>query len=279
MRRQLLLTGILLALSSTAHAQESVLLRVGGQVGQTNHYQTVMNMFVSGGPMAAMGGDTSQPMTRMTMNTTRTLESVTGDTLTFNETVDSAKMESPAMPQMAAMMGGVANRMRGQVTTTKMDGRARIFSAEVQRANGGDAGANGAGGGAGRGRGMGGMGGGNNQRPMFLLPEQPVRIGQTWQDSVIIPGQGMEGPSNLLATYKLDRVDTRGGTRIAVVTMDGTMATSAAAGPQRWSVRGQFQIDLTAGRLAAFDMTMTGTANMQGQEVPVRMVLSQNLQS
>lgn len=273
MRRQLLLIGSLMVLSTAARAQESILLRVGGQVGQTNHYQTVMNMFMMGGPMA---GDTSQPMTRMTMNTTRTLESVTGDTLTFNETVDSAKMESPAMPQMAAMMGGVAGRLRGQVTTTKMDGRARIFSTEVQRANGGDAAA----GGAGRG-GRGGMmgGGGNNQRPMFLLPERPVRVGETWQDSVIIPGAGMEGPSNFLATYKLERVDTRGGTRIAVVSMDGTMATSAASGPQRWSVRGQFQIDLTAGRLAAFDMTMTGTANMQGQEVPVRMVLSQNLAS
>ena len=269
MRRHLMLATSLLALTTAAAAQESVLLRVGGQVGQTNRYQTVANTWIQGGPMAGMG-DTSQPMMRLTTITTRTLTAVEGDTLVFTETVDDARSESPAMPQMGAMMGNAANMMRGQVTTTKMDGRARMFSIESSNPNmqGGQGGGPG-------GRGM--MGGMRNQRARYVLPERPIRIGETWSDSTIIPGNGTDGPSSLLASFKLDRVDTRGGTRIAVITVDGNMATSSARGPQRMSVTGQFQLDMTAGRLASLDMTMSGTSNMQGQEVPVRMQLTQQL--
>ena len=274
MRRHLLLTASLLALTTAATAQESVLLRVGGQVGQTNRYQTVMNTWVQGGPMASMGGDTSQPMMRITTTTTRTLTAVEGDTLVFTETIDDARSESPAMPQMGAMMGNVANMMRGQVTTTKMDGRARMFSIESSNPNMQGGGPGGPGGPGGRGGMMGGM---RNQRAMYVLPERAIRIGETWSDSTVIPGNGNDGPSSLLATFKLDRVDARGGTRIAVITMDGNMATSSARGPQRMSVTGQFQLDLSAGRLASLDMQMNGTSNMQGQVVPVRMQVTQTL--
>jgi len=281
MRRSLAVASTLLAVATIATAQESVLLRVGGSPGSSNRYQSVMDMFVLGGPMTQMGGDTSQPFMRVTVNQTRALSTVTGDTLTFTETVDSARSESPAMPQMGAMMGGAANAMRGRVTTTKMDNRARIFGIEITNANAPGAGAGGSGGpggpGGGRGRGgpMGGMGG--SQRVLYMLPERAVRVGETWTDSSSTPAAGTEGATNFLATFKLERVDSRGSARVAVISLDGNMATTTPQGPTRYSVTGQFQMDLTNHRLASFNMIMSGTSQMQGQEVPVRIVLTQNL--
>lgn len=274
MRRQMILASSLLALATAARAQDAVLLRVGGTVGQNNRYQTVMDMFVQGGPMAQMGGDTSQPMMRMTTVTTRTLTAANGDTLTFTETIDSARTESPGMPQMAAMMANTGAMLRGQVTTTRMDGRARVFGMESNNPN-----MPGMGGGGPGGRGAGGMGNmGRNQRAMYMLPERPVRVGESWTDSMVTQGVGNEGPTNFLATFRLERVDTRPNARVAVVSMNGTLATSGPRGPQQLSVTGEFQLDLTNTRLVAVTMTSSGTAPMgPSGDVPIRMVLTQLL--
>ena len=131
MRRTLLLSSLLLAGAATTQAQEPILLRISGTPGQTNRYQSVVETFMSASAMApqmaGMVTDTTLPFSRMTMFTSRTLLGTAGDTLSFQEIVDSAKSESPAVPMMGAMMGGAATAMRGQTTTTKMDGRGRIF--------------------------------------------------------------------------------------------------------------------------------------------------------
>ncbi|MFI5208166.1 MAG: hypothetical protein ACHQX4_09125 [Gemmatimonadales bacterium] len=186
----------LLALAATAaRAQESVLLRISGQPGQANHYQTVMETFMRGGQMAAMmNPDTNVPFSRMNMFSTRTLTGTSGDTLNFQEVVDSATMEMPAIPQMAPMMAGAAMQLRGRTTVTKMDNRGRVFSTEVQGGMAGMGGGPGMGGGGpggpgGRGGRGGMMGGGRNNGPTpFILPAQAVRPGDTWSDSTTTPG-------------------------------------------------------------------------------------------
>jgi len=278
MRRSAVIVSLLLAAASAANAQDAITLRINGQAGQSNHYRGVMETYMRpGGQMASMmSSDTTLPFMRMTMLMTRTLNDVTGDTLTFVEVIDSAAMETPAAPQMSGMMGAMAGQMRGQTTTQKVNRLGRVYSSEVTGGMTAMAGMGGPGGRGGRG-GPGGMAG-RSERPIFFFPERAVRVGETWSDTATTPGSSPgESPTVSESTFRLVRVDQRGGTRIAVVSVNGTQATAGPQGPQNYSVSGEFQLDLTANRLASVTMTMTGT--MQGREgpTPVRMVVSQNL--
>jgi len=276
MRRTLYAVSLLALAATAAGAQEPVLLRIGGQPGRANRYQTVMETFMRGGPMAAMmNPDTNVPFSRMTMQSTRTLTAVTGDTLNFSEVIDSAAMEMPAMPQMAAMMGGVAGMMKGRTTVTRMDNRGRIFSTEVT--GGAMAGMGGGPGGPGGRGGRGGMmGGGNNNRPApFILPAQPVRPGESWTDSTSFGGNGTDPAVSVRGTFKLERVEQLGGSRVAVVSWNGTMTTTGPMGAQVMNVLGEIHIDLGAQRLASMDMHMSGTVQTPQGEVPMRMHMTQ----
>ncbi len=284
MRLRALVGTLILAAATTAQAQESILLRLGGRQGDVNRYRTVMETYVRGGPMASMmGGDTTQPMTRVTTQSTRTLTAIIGDTLVFTEVIDSAGMESPAMPQMAQMAGSMIAQMRGQQTVQKMDRRARTFSTEVTggmssmmgQPGGGGPGRGGRGGRGGPGGPGGGMGGQNDQRAVFLLPERAVRVGESWTDSLVTTEGG--NTTSMLWTYRLVRVDSRGGARVAVLDVNGTMAQQTPQGPMNMSLTGQLMVDVTNGRLASFTMTMTGTVNSQMGEMPMKIQLMQSL--
>ena len=74
MRRTLYAASLLTLAATLASAQEPVLLRISGQPGQANHYQTQMETFIRGGPMAGMWSPhTNLPFSRMTMLSTRTM--------------------------------------------------------------------------------------------------------------------------------------------------------------------------------------------------------------
>ena len=145
---------------------------------------------------------------------------------------------------------------------------------------GGPGGPGGPGGGPGRGpRGM--MGGGNNRGPSpFILPPQPVRPGDTWTDSMTTGGgDNADQPTmSVQGTFKLDRVDNRGGSRIAVITWSGTMTTSTPRGPQVMNVIGEIAIDLTGHRLSSMDMNMSGTMQSPQGSIPMRVHMTQAVQ-
>jgi hypothetical protein len=271
MRRSTVLASVLLAVSSAACAQETVLLRLGGQVGQSSRYRSVMATFMRSPQMAAMmSSDTTLPFMRMTMSMTRVLNARAGDTLTFVEVIDSAAVETPAAPQMSGMMGAVAGQMQGQTTTQRTDSRGRIYSSEV---SGGMAAMAGMGGG-----GRGGAGGGGNQRPLYLLPERAVRVGETWTDTMVTPAASPgEGPSTFAATFRLERVEQHGASRVAVVSLNGTQTMAAQQGPQTFNLTGEFQLDLAGRRLASATLTMRGIVKSRDGEIPVRMEMTQSL--
>jgi hypothetical protein len=278
MRRTLYAASLLTLVAAAARAQEPILLRISGHPGQANHYQTVVETFMRAGQMAAMmNPDTNLPFSRMTMLTTRTMTGTSGDTLNFSEVIDSVAMEAPAMPQMAGMMGGMAAQMRGRTTATKMDGRGRIFSAEVQGgAMGMGGGMGGPGGGPGGRGGRGGMMGGGRSGPTpFILPAQPVRPGDIWTDSTTTPGNGTDPSVSVHGTFKLERVDQRAGSRIAVISWTGTVTTVNPQGSQVMNVVGEIDVDLSAQRLAAMNMTMSGIVQTPQGEVPMRMHMTQ----
>jgi hypothetical protein len=260
MRRTLFAASLLTLVAAAARAQEPILLRISGEAGQFNRYQTVVERFIRGGQMAAMmSPDTTLPVSRMKMFSTRTLMGTSGDTLNFQEVVDSASMETPAMPQMAPMMAGAAAQLRGSTTATRMDSRGRVFSTEV---TGGMA-----------------MGGGGRGGPTpFILPAQPVRPGDTWSDSTTVNGNGVDRPTvTVQGNFKLDRVDQHPGSLVAVITWTGTMTTTTPQGSQVMNAVGEIDVDMTARRLAAMSMTMTGTVQTPQGEVLMRVQMSQAL--
>lgn len=248
-------------------AQQPVLLRLNAAQGQVNRYQMVVETYMQGGPMAAMGGDPSQPFQRMTMFNTRTLTSIVADTLVYSEVVDSARMESPAMPQAAAFMGGVAQQMRGMTTISKMDRRARIFDTEV---TGGPFGAGGQGGPGGGRRGMGGGGGNSGKNMVYILPAGPVRPGDTWSDSMVIEGEAGQPNTNFRATFRLERMEGQ----VAVVSLNGSIDMPLQGAVATMTTTGEFRLDLAQGRLGAMTMTISGTAQTQMGEVPMRILMN-----
>lgn len=279
-----LTVGLIALLAAPLTAQEAVQLRLGGRPGSSNRYVTTLEMFIRGGPMAGMmNPDTNLPMTRITMFATRTLTAVNGDTLTFSELIDSARFESPAMPQMAQMAGPMAlAAINGSTTITKMDPSGQIFDIQTTPGPGaGNMGMQGPGGGpggpggrrGGPGGPMGLMGGNAGSRPMFGFPARPVRIGESWSVSDTMNVEQVTTVTN--GNYRLERVDNQGGARVAIVSLSGNMDITTPGGPMNMTSTGELQMDLSNRRMQTMTMIMQGVmSNPQVGEMPMKMVMN-----
>ncbi len=253
MRRSFAAALSLLLPSAPLSAQ--VLLRINPPEGQVTRYRIMVETYVTGGQMAAMMTDPSQPMNRMTMYQTRAVTAKSGDRVTFRETIDSATMESPAMPQMAQMMGQATAALRGMVTEQVMTTRGKIVSSQV--VSGGPQGM----GPMGQGRGRGGPGGpmGNtsnreNGRMLVLLPERPVRVGDSWTDTMTTTSDA--GAMTMIATFRLDRME--GST--AVLGFTGTMSSPMGQeGTFSMQMTGELRLDTSTSRMGGYRMEMQGS--------------------
>jgi hypothetical protein len=282
LRRSAVTAALALIVAAPLACQQSVTLRINARQGQVTKYTVLVETFMQGGPMAMMGGgDSTQPFQRTTLFNTRTLTNIVGDTLVFTEVVDSARLETPAMPQAAAFMGGMAQQMRGMTTTTKMDRRARIFDTEVTGGPmAGMAGMGGQGRGPGAMGGPGGMGGrrgpgaggqGNPSRTMvFVLPAGAVRVGESWSDSMVIEDQPGQPNSVFRSTFRLERMEGR----VAVISINGSMDMPMEGAMATMATTGEFRLDLDDGRLGTMTMTMSGTAQTRMGEMPMRIQMS-----
>jgi hypothetical protein len=252
----------LLVAGQTALAQ-TVLLRFNPPAGQTGRYRVVAETYMTGGQMAAMMTDPSQPLTRMTMYQTRTVTSVQGDQFTVRETTDSVNAEFPAMPQMAMGAGAMTEMLRGMVTEQVMTTRGRVVSQQI--VSGGPQGMPGMGRG-GRGA-MPGMGGGrqDNNQMMVVLPERPVRVGDTWADSMVTSGEG--GGSTIRATFRLERMDGP----VAVIGMRGTMSTAMGpGGSMTMDMTGEIRLHTVSSRLMGYRMDASGSGQGQMGDMQMR---------
>src|SRR5262249_47763072 len=159
----------------------------------------------------------------------------------------SSLMETPRNPQMATMMGAAASA-HGQSTVTKMSRYGEIYETvmrndmgEVTGSMGGGGGGGGMGGGAGGRPDMkGGKGGGGN-RNMFALPNRPVRVGESWTDT--LTSHEGDNTSTMMATYTLTRVENSGGARVAVINYTGSLTGQAQGGTQNMQITGELRFD------------------------------------
>lgn len=195
-------TGALLALltsspSAPSLAQELFLLRMEAPMGRVAQYHTQTKSWLPGFPT-----DSNLPSMVMTDSTTETIIAVEGDSRTTRIVVVSDRLDMSTYPRELP-----ENVWKGMTTVSRIDNRGRVLASEITQK---------------------GREGAGPRAPhassTFTLPEAPVRVGDTWGATETMPmGPGTGGlwTAILQVNYRLERVDLKGGARVAVISMKG----------------------------------------------------------
>lgn len=249
--------GVLASVPLVACAQEPVVLRLAPEPGLVSRYVTEVEARVEG--EAVPGMTPGEPVMTGRIFVTQTVAEADGDVRAYEIVIDSAGFEMPSMPGMAGAMPDLS----GIRQTLRMSTRGEVLEMTVE--------------GEGLPAGMeetvnqvGGVAGAASLR----LPEGPVGVGETWnaQHSMEIPG----GPTGSLSmdievTYRLERVEERGESRLAFLTAEGPMTLSSAnpaAGPEVSGFQsGTIVIDVGLGRVHESVMEMRMELAMGGMEI------------
>lgn len=289
----------LTTLAGTAVAQETVTLRFAPPQGQVTKYLNEMQMWAQN-PMMQMA-DTTVPMMVQRMWMTKTVTAAEGEVRTVQSVTDSVTQEMPAirammeargMGGMAGAMGGgnqFANMMRGMVLTQRIAPNGKVISTETQAPNMSAQMQETVG------KQQGGVGRGG-----IIFPAGAIRVGDTWSDSQSVVqqqggpaagggrggrgGRGGDGGEAMNTvwrmTFRLDRIESRGGMRVAMISMNGSISAAGDAqagmgGSVSGTITGQLEADVGSSRLlsSVVDMNMT-----MGQMGPMRMHMTSTLQ-
>jgi hypothetical protein len=105
-------------------------------------------------------------------------------------------------------------------------------------------------------------------------------VGETWADTSSIP-RALGGPAGVVvSTYRLERIEMRGGHRVAVISSDIVMPPMALEAPLRMSsgpmhTAGETEFDLDAGWILRHSTTMTGSMHTEMGDISMRVVMRQ----
>jgi len=242
----LTINALLLGTAAAAQAQDAVLLRLGGTVGQRIFSRMEMVTFMRGAAFDAMNVDTALPTMRVIAYVTQTLDSISGDTLWFSSAVDSARAESPASPRMGEILErALAHAQRRFAVRT--DSRGRVIEMESDSApalvppldpmppstpTG--------------------MGPGESG---LVFPEHAVRVGESWSDSSLAPGQAGDQARHPRRSYRFDRIEPRGDSGTAVVTFAGSAPAPFGFEAGAVITAGAMRFDIAARRITALAVT------------------------
>jgi hypothetical protein len=258
--RASLLGAWLVVAGGISHARaQAVLLRVTPPVGQVTHYRSVTETWMQIPGMPA--GDSTQPTMKQTLFTTRTVTRMEGAARVLTTVVDSSHQEVPGMGDMGGRMGG--DMLRGMTTTQHVDERGNVLSVDVTPPPAAPPMV------ADAIRRSGGMG----ARSAAVMPERAVQPGETWTDSLTTSvGAGPQRQQAVFhVTYTLERVEHQGGSRVAVVSLRGSVRGDSAGTPGiAGTMTGELAMDLNAGRLIRSTTSMDMTAPTPQGSMPMR---------
>ncbi len=236
-------------------AAQPVLLRLTPPAGQVTHYRTVNESWVR--LPDAPAGDTTRPYARQTTWTTRTVTSLEGQTRVVTTLVDSSASVMPAMGGMTP----AGDMLRGMRLVQRIDPRGRILSTDVTPPPGLDTA-------------MARRIGENAGNASTVMPERAIRPGETWTDSMVMaPTGGVARPGGgFRMRYTLERVEHRGGARVAVISLQGVLQGDSAetAGAPAGTMTGELALDLDAGRLVRSTTELQVKLQMPSGTVPMR---------
>ena len=214
------------------------MLRLDPQVGQVSRYRTEIQSWVRGRMLQA---DTSLPTLVQIIHITQTVDSVEGDVRVVTTVIDSARMDA-----------------RGRVLSAEVAPNPNLPPILAGRVGGAT-------------RSLG-------RRGEVSLPMRPVHVGESWTDTLNAElGGGRGAPSEALVrtTYRLERIERRGASQLAVISVNGTIGLGAAGQPEAIAVSGsttgEFVLDVSARRLARMTTEVNAQVESQaGGQVPVR---------
>jgi len=232
------------AIAAPCAAQQGVLLRFAPPVGQVTHYRYLTQVWMQ--IPGVSSGDSSQPAMTQTMYATRTVTAKRDSTWAVTTVIDSSS-------------GVTGDSFRGVIIKQRLGVHGTVDSTAVTTPPGADPMIAQA---MQRSAGM--------ANTTLSLPEGPVGVGQSWNESRSIPVPVMGGntPVSVQVTYRLERVDHDRGARIAVISSTASlqMDTTLAAGFVKGTMNGAYNLDLDAGRLrnATTDVMMHITTKAAG---------------
>lgn len=232
------------AIAAPCAAQQEVLLRFAPPVGQVTRYRYLTQVWMQ--IPGVSSGDSSQPAMTQTMYATRTVTAKRDSTWAVTTVIDSSSggTGDPFRGAIIKQMIGVHGTVDSTAVTPPPGADPMI--AQVMQRSGGAA------------------------NSTLSLPEGPVRVGQSWNESRSIPVPGMPGntPASVQMTYRLERVDRDRGARVAVISSTASLQTDTtlAFGSVKGTVNGTYDLDLDAGRLrnATTDVIMHITTKAAG---------------
>jgi hypothetical protein len=240
------LSAFLAVFASTAHAQQTVLLRLAPPAGQVSRYRIEAETTVEA---AGMGQFSATQLMVMS----QTVVSVDGDERKVDMVLDSVVLDGPA----AQAMGEAAEALDGLRTRLRMDTRGRVLesslvapednpviermSAVLERA----------------------------MPAAVLLPEAPVEPGASWSDTNTVTFPAAMGSMVVTRNlrYRLERVELQGEVRHAIISVNGTIVQTVTAAQgdgvameSTGTVQGEMDIDLDAGRWVLNEIAMAMVA-------------------
>lgn len=231
-----------LTLPGAAAAQQT-LLRISPPAGQVSVYRIETTTSVD---MMQASMDASA-----IMQMTATVTGAEGDERTIRTVVDSFRLNAPGMP-MPALPNIVGTSTTIRLTTRGQVLETTYSNAALTQAFGGIAGPAGA-----------------SFQAGMTMPEGPVAPGYQWSDTSTVTTDGGQMGAVTVTTrsqYTFERLERRGGARIAVVAITGALTQSNAMMTSQGTMRGTMEIDLDAGRWVTNRMTLEMQMNAGGQD-------------
>jgi hypothetical protein len=266
---------LLCGIATPVFAQAPVALRFSQAVNQTTRFRTEVDGWLRTPLMAA--GDTTAPTVHITMFSTRTSDPAdSAGRFVFIDRTDSSRYDMPALRALQPQAGASSDLLRGMRTMTTMDRQGRgLVTRILETPNmpqdlpvmv----------------KGIQSLAVTTIRLAMFSLPEAPARPGDTWSDSLHYDQSGAAGLQQSMVTssgvgiahYRFERVENRGGARIAVISTVAEVNAGAQEPGQAATLlitaSGQMDFNIDTGTLLRAQMDLAGPMATRIGLIPVR---------